>query len=68
MKADIYQQVTDSIIAIIEAGKQGNGISWAQEAAKGTPCASLNFERVRANEHELGFSAPVRRRDRTGKA
>lgn len=41
MKADIYQQVTDSIIYIIEAGKQGNGIQWAQETAKGMP---VNFK------------------------
>ena len=41
MKTDVYQQVTDSIIGIIEAGKLGNGISWAQEAAKGMP---INFK------------------------
>lgn len=37
MKADIYQQVTDSIVSLIEAGKLGNGISWAQDSAKGMP-------------------------------
>ena len=26
MKADLYQQVTDSIISIIEAGQQGGGM------------------------------------------
>lgn len=41
MKADLYQQVTDSIIAIIEAGKLGNGINWTQESAKGMP---INFK------------------------
>lgn len=37
MKTDLYQQVTDSIISIIEAGQQGGGITWAQEAVKGMP-------------------------------
>ena len=41
MKADLYQSVTDSIIAMIEAGKLGNGINWAQETAKGMP---VNFK------------------------
>ena len=37
MKEDIYQKVTDSIIAAIEAGRTGDGIKWAQDAAGGMP-------------------------------
>ncbi len=37
MKTDFYQQITDSIISIIEAGRTGDGISWAQDAANGMP-------------------------------
>lgn len=34
---DLYQEITNSIISIIEAGRTGEGISWAQDAAKGMP-------------------------------
>lgn len=37
MKTDIYQQVTNAIVEMIEAGKTGDGITWAQDAAKGMP-------------------------------
>jgi antirestriction protein ArdC len=37
MKTDIYQQITDEIISIIEAGRAGSGISWATETAQGMP-------------------------------
>lgn len=41
MKTDLYQQITDSIISIIEAGRTGDGITWAQDAAGGMP---VNFK------------------------
>ncbi|TCV82709.1 ArdC family protein [Sulfurirhabdus autotrophica] len=37
MKTDIYQQVTDAIIANIEAGQLDKGINWAKETATGMP-------------------------------
>ncbi len=37
MKTDLYQQITDSIIAAIEANATGEGITWTQDAAGGMP-------------------------------
>ena len=41
MKTDIYQQVTHSIIEVIEAGQLGKGIHWEKETGKGMP---VNFK------------------------
>ena len=65
MKTDIYQQVTDSIIAIIETGKTGAGINWAQETVKGMPvnCKTkapyngINILLLWGAAREAGFSS-----------